>query len=113
MNRFDALDGGAEVRQENNVAIRIANYIVPRQFLRSREHIVDTYRPECVALHHRLVAKPQFLGNFRRPGIIAKQNNFHIAIQQHPAFQRIALNDAVVTFEWLRGCKKRNHVYLF
>jgi hypothetical protein len=113
MNRFDPLDSGAEVRQENNVAVRITNYIVQRQFLRSREHIVDTYRTECVALHDRLVAKPQFLRNFRRPGIVSKQNNFHIAVQQQPAFQRVALSNAVVSQKRFRGGKKRDHVYLF
>jgi hypothetical protein len=47
---------------------------------------------------------------FLPPGIISKQDNFYIAVQQHPAFQRIALNNAVVAQKRFRVRKKRNHV---
>jgi len=38
-------------------------------------------------------------------GIIAKEDNFDIRMQQLPAFEQVALNNAAVSFKSFGGCK--------
>ena len=42
---------------------------------------------------------------FSAPRIVAKEGNFDIRMQELPAFERVALNDAAVSFKRLGGWK--------
>ena len=49
--------------------------------------------------------KTKFVGYLRAAGVVGKEDNFDIRMQQLSAFERVALNNAAVSFERLCGCK--------
>src|SRR5215472_4114752 len=82
---------------------------MPRDLLRPAKHRVQSLRPELVALHLRLVPDSQLFGDLCRSLLVAKQNHFHVRMEQCPALQRILLDDSVVSAERLRRREEREH----
>jgi hypothetical protein len=70
----------AEVWEQNDVAVAVAQQVVPRQFLRLREDVIEPLTPKLVALDVRLVAQPELASCLRRTRIIAKQNHLYIRV---------------------------------
>lgn len=70
------------------------------------ENIIKSLGAKLVAFYKRFVTKAKFVGNLRAAGIIAKEDNFDIRMQQLPAFKRVALNNAAVPFKGLAVVNK-------
>jgi hypothetical protein len=65
-----------------------------------------------VALDEGFMAEPVFGADSCSTLIVSKQNDFDIRVEQSPAFQGIALDDAAVTPKGFRHCEQREH-FLF
>ena len=107
-----ALEGAAELRQKDDVAIEVAEEIVARDFLCAGEHEIEALGAEFIALHKRLVAQAELAGNFGGAGIIAEENDFHMGMEELPALERISLEDGALIPERLCGSEKREHLSL-
>ncbi|PYT62378.1 MAG: hypothetical protein DMG35_07725 [Acidobacteria bacterium] len=77
MRRPHALHCIAKILHQNDVAIDVAENIVPRDLLRPAKHGVQSLGAQFVALDAGLVAKSQFLRCLRRAFLIPEQNHFH------------------------------------
>src|SRR5213082_592359 len=98
-----------KIPHQQNVAIDVAEQIVPRDGLRPAKHVVQSLCSKLVAIEVRFVAQPRLFCRFGRALLIAKQNHFHFGVQQSPAFQRILLNDSVMSDKRFRCGEEREH----
>jgi len=89
----DALEGAPEILHQYNVAIDVAEDLIPRYGLRLREEIVQPLGAPLVALDLRLVAQSEFLRGFGGAFVRAKENDFDLRMKRLPGLQRVALND--------------------
>jgi len=82
---------------------------MPGDFLHSQKHAIHPVRTALILLRVRLVAYAQFARGFPRPFIVAKEDHLDVRVQQHPALQRIALDDAAVASKGLPRREERQH----
>src|SRR5260221_6091677 len=82
---------------------------MPGDFLRAQDHAINRLRPALILLRVRFVAYPQFARGSPRPFIVAKEDHLDVRVQQHPALQRIALDDAAVASKGLPRREERQH----
>ena len=73
--------------------------------MRAAENVIKPLGAKLVAFYKRFVMKTKFVGYLRAAGVVGKEDNFDIRMQQLSAFERVALNNAAVSFERLCGCK--------
>lgn len=105
----NTLQGGTEILQKNNVAIRITKNTMTRDGLCARKHIIRAIRTGLTFFRVRFMANPQFFRHGRRPFVVTKQNNFSVRMHQRPAFQSISLDNAAVPRKRFGGCEKCQH----
>src|SRR5580704_7897263 len=98
-----------KIRLQDNVAIHMTKYVVPRRRLRPLVNIGQIFRPISVPFHRRNMPNPQFRANLRRPRVIPHQNNLHIRMQPPPAGNGIPLNHINMPNKRLRRGKHSDH----
>jgi hypothetical protein len=82
---------------------------VPRHLARALKHAVQPIPARRVLFHMRMVHKIKFRTHLRSTLILAKDNYLHVAIKQLPTFQRIPLDNPIMSSESLRGREKCQH----
>ncbi len=95
----DALQRPQKIIHQNNVAVHIAEDVVPSQCPRCAEHIVEPLRAGFAARDIWLMAQSQLPRRLRRTRIVAKQDDFNVGLKQRPALQRVALDDCAMPDE--------------
>jgi hypothetical protein len=106
----DGAEGGAEIVEEEDVAVDVAEDIVPRNLLSLGEHVVEPLGAELTALDVRLVAEAEFAGDFRGAFIGAEENDFDFGMEAGPRLDGVALDDADVPFEGFPRGEEGKHV---
>ena len=99
----------AKFPRQHDVAVRIAQQLVPRNFLRSGKQIIRSHRPQPAPFYLPLVPQPKFHAYFLRSLIVPEENHLGVRVQQRPTLQRVALRYPVVPPKWLSRRKKSNH----
>src|SRR5579864_3199687 len=105
-----ALQRRAELRRQQNIAVDITKHVMARDLLRLAKHIIQPFISLFIAFHVRLVPYSQVVCDLSGAGIISKQNHFRVWMQQRPALQGIALDEAAMVTEGLASCKKSQHL---
>src|SRR5579871_5092906 len=105
----NTLQGRKKISEEQNVAIRVAEQVVPCDSLSPRKHGAEELGAELVAFDVRLVAEAEFAADFSGTRIVTEENDFSIGMELFPAGQGIALNDATVTGEGFAGGEESEH----
>ena len=108
----NAFEGGAKILRENDVAIRIAEKVVARDGLRSREHVIHAIQTGRIFFRVRLMPNPQLIRRFSGALVVAEEDDFCVWMHQRPALQSVSLDNAAVPCKWLGGGEKSKHVCL-
>jgi len=112
MPRLHALQRSPEVLHQNDVAVDVAQNVVPCEGARRCEHVIQPLGPILVAFHVVFMAQAQLPSRFGSVFLIPKQNHFHSRMHQRPARQRISLNPPAVPAKRFRRGKERKHAAL-
>jgi len=98
-----------EIRKQDNVAIQVANIVMPGKPLRFAKKIADIFEPGFVSLYIRLMPQSKLSARFCGSLVVAEQNHFYIRVHERPALERIPLNHPVVSPKRLGRCEKSDH----
>lgn len=99
----DSLESPAELRKLDDIAVRIAEILVPRDFLGAGKHIIQVFHSGLVPFGVPLVPHAQLHADFRGAVLVAEKDHFDIGMEKLPALERIALNDGRVAVKGLGG----------
>jgi hypothetical protein len=108
-----ACDRGNRTRkgiQKDDVTIRVAKQVMPRNLLRAGEHIVDPNAAIFTMEYVRHVMDSEFRGNFASPRNIPKKDHPTIPMEQRPAAQRVSLSRQIAALKRLGGGKNSKHL---
>ena len=107
----DTWQGRAEIVEQQDVAIHMAENFVPRECLRLIVNAGEILRAVTILAHLWHMADAQFAANFGSAGIVPEKNDFRIRMDALPTAQCVALDDVNVPREGLRcgeECKHRS-----
>ena len=109
VGRGNGAERGAEIVEEEDIAIYVADGVEPGHLLRAQENGGEEDGAEFVALDLGLVAKAEFAGGFRGAFIGAKENDFDVGMKPLPALDGVPLDDVDVALEGFRNGEEGKH----
>jgi len=111
MGGRDGTEGAAEIIEEENVAIDVANGVVAGELLGFEEDGMEEDGAEFVAFDVGLVTEVEFAGDFGGAGVSAEEDDFDIGVEAHPGLDGVALDDVDVPFEGFRDGEEGQHLF--
>jgi hypothetical protein len=97
------LDGVAEVTQEDDVAIAVAKIVVACDSLSPPKDMIEIFHAAFMSFDMRFVPQAKFSAGLGGSLLVAEENDFHIRVQQLPAHERVALDDAYMAAKRFGG----------
>src|SRR5579859_391740 len=98
-----------EISHQQNVAVAVAQHLVPRHLRRPRKQVIHPLRSPRAPLHVPLVPQPQLPRHLRRSLFLPKQNHLHLRPQPFPTPQRVPLDHRLMSHKWLRRSEQGEH----